>query len=504
MRENLQRQPPIYPPRHRQLLHAAIVLLLLVACHVDELPLATPREVTILPTFTPTVNSPPTLVSTTVTLGITPTLAAPLLVVQEDSLETPGANMPEGLSTVVPTTAVLSALTTQVIPTIPAAMLTPPVLPLPTSVPTAALVVKPERHIVQAGDTLSSIAQQYQTTVVAIKISNGLSDDLIYPDQSLVIPNQAPPLAIAPTLVPPVAVSTPVQKLSVLEGDLATAYPLTIATERFTLHYAPDPMPAQAPELLVTIIERALLHHEQMLQVTLPGRFDVYVAGAPFAPPDQSLRGHSYSADRFFVFLDDGSGNLDDLTYLIAHELTHMLVWLIFGRPTDPMLSEGAAVYVGMDFIAHAQHIPLTTFCAAYDQIGALPWVSAKLTYMGHMRDLENYYAAGCFVKYLIETYSVEKFGLLYPTNDYVGIYGKTLAQLDTEWHADMAANLIPVPFDAFTFVQFVDRLKFAHATLFDTFTGTPEQMTRYRILDQVRMALIEGRLVDVQTYFSQ
>ena len=67
-----------------------------------------------------------------------------------------------------------------------------------------------------------------------------------------------------------------------------------------------------------------------------------------------------------------------------------------------------------------------------------------------------------------------------------------------------MAANLIPVPFDAFTFVQFVDRLKFAHATLFDTFTGTPEQMTRYRILDQVRMALIEGRLVDVQTYFSQ
>jgi len=514
MIENSQQQTPLYPPQRRNFPCATmvIVLLLLTACHVDEQPRTTPLSVTLFPTFTPTVDGTPPLVDVPVTLGITATLAAPQLVATVDILETTIGNMHEELSTVAPTATatiwptitVSPLLTTQQIPTIPATMLTPTTLPPPTVVPTVALVVQSDRYIVQAGDTLSSIAQRHQTTVAALKVTNGLSDDLIYPDQSLVIPSEAPPLAIVSMPTPPLPTSSSVQTLSVLEGDLTTAYPLTLATDRFTLHYAPNPMPAQAPEVLADIVMRALLHHEQMLQVALPGRFDVYVAGAPFAPPDQSLRGHSYSADRFFVFLDDGSGNLDDLTYLIAHELTHMFVWLIFGRPTDPMLSEGAAVYVGMDFIAHAQHIPITTFCAAYDQIGALPWVSAKLTYMGHMRDLENYYAAGCFVKYLIETYQVEKFGQLYPSNDYIGIYGKTLAELDTDWHAAIAANPLPIPFDAVTFVQSVERLKIAHATLFDIFTGTAEQMTQYRALDQVRMALLEGRLADVQTYFGQ
>ncbi|MBX3013601.1 MAG: LysM peptidoglycan-binding domain-containing protein [Caldilineaceae bacterium] len=362
----------------------------------------------------------------------------------------------------------------------------------------------PTFYIVQAGDTLSAIAQEQQTTVAAIKMANRLIDDLIYPDQPLIIPGAIPTLALAPVVVPVVATPITVQPLSILEGDLAAAYPLTMRTERFTLHYAPDPLPAHSPDVLANLTARALAHHEQMLQVTLSGRFDVYVAGSPFAPPDQSLRGHSYSADRYFVFLDDGSGNLDDVAYLIAHELTHMFVWLLFGRPTDPMLSEGAAVYVGMDFIAHAQHMPMTTFCAAYQQLDRLPWVSTRLTYQGHIRDLENYYSAGCFVKYLIETYGIEKFGRLYPSNDYSGIYGKTLAQLDAEWHTAFAATLGPVPFDAGLFIHLVERLKGAHATLFKTFTGTTEQMAEYRTLDQVRMALLEGRLADVQRYFEQ
>ncbi|MDQ7030930.1 MAG: LysM peptidoglycan-binding domain-containing protein [Ardenticatenia bacterium] len=43
-------------------------------------------------------------------------------------------------------------------------------------------------HVVKAGETLYSIAQQYNTTVQAIKRLNGLETDVIYVGQVLVIP----------------------------------------------------------------------------------------------------------------------------------------------------------------------------------------------------------------------------------------------------------------------------------------------------------------------------
>lgn len=46
----------------------------------------------------------------------------------------------------------------------------------------------PTVHIVQAGDTLFSIALRYGVTVEAIKAANGLGSDFIYVGQRLVIP----------------------------------------------------------------------------------------------------------------------------------------------------------------------------------------------------------------------------------------------------------------------------------------------------------------------------
>lgn len=45
-----------------------------------------------------------------------------------------------------------------------------------------------QEHVVQAGETLYSIARQYGTTVEAIKNLNGLTSDTIYVGQILVIP----------------------------------------------------------------------------------------------------------------------------------------------------------------------------------------------------------------------------------------------------------------------------------------------------------------------------
>jgi len=462
------------------------VISALAACLAHGQSAATPRVILPVPTFT-------------VRLAPAPTVAKRI------------AAQPTVTRMASTTLVVSNTQTIQGAPTLP------PVAHPPTRTVNAA--VESVQYTVRSGDTLSGIAVRFQTTVSALQAANQLTGDLIQADQVLTIPDgaallastpspSAPELAsdqnvITPTTPAAIPLAGQTAKLSILEGDLASAYPALFTTDRFTLHYAPGAIPTDHPQLLADILMRALAHHEQMLHITLPGRFDAYVAGSPFQPPDQSLRGHSYSAQRYFVFLDDGSGNLDDLTYLAAHELTHMFTWLVFGQPTDPMLSEGAAVYVGMDFIAKARHMPITTFCAAYSQAGVLPRVSAHLRYQGHIRDLENYYAGGCFVKHLIENYGAEKFGKLYPSNDYVGIYGKTLKQLDDEWHASVAATPVAVPFEPAELVRLVERLEAAHTNLFDTFTGTAQEMARYRELDPIRMALLEGRLKNIEAYFS-
>ncbi len=494
------------------------MVLTLTACGTNGQTNSPARVFIPVPTYTSTGAATPASINLSAT--VTPaTLIPPPAVEAEEPLLDPGAAIPDLFITTEPTATVLPTVTTsptatvQSIATIPAAALTPGLALNAAPTATKITVIRSSLYTVQAGDTLLAIATRFQTSVDAIKVANQLLDDTIYPEQALTIP-QGVALAMV-TAVPPAQSQAPITQvitpisaaarpLSILEGDLAKAYPATLVTERLTLHYASGTIPQEHPQLLADSLMRALAHHEQMLQISLPGRFDAYVAGSPFVPPDQSLRGHSYSAQRYFVFLDDGSGNLDDLTYLAAHELTHMFTWLVFGRPTDPMLSEGAAVYVGMDFIAGARHMPILTFCAAYIQVGALPHVSAHLRYQGHIRDLENYYAAGCFVGYLIETYGPQKFGKLYPSNDYVGIYGKTLAQLDDEWHTASAAAQMPVPFDAAELVRLVELLGAAHTQLFDTFTGTAQQMAVYRELDTVRMALLEGRLEDVNRYFTR
>ncbi len=82
------------------------------------------------------------------------------------------------------------------------------------------------------------------------------------------------------------------------------------------------------------------------------------------------------------------------------------------------MLSEGTAVYAGMDFVRGQELLPLRDFCAVYWQAGALPRVSQDLDFLGHIRNLENYYSAGCFVEFLIERYGAPAFGNLYATGE--------------------------------------------------------------------------------------
>ena len=85
--------------------------------------------------------------------------------------------------------------------------------------------------------------------------------------------------------------------------------------------------------------------------------------------------------------------------------------------------------------------MPIDDFCISYLQAEQLPVVSNYLSFEGHIRDLPNYYTAGCFVKYLVSTYGTTHFAILYPTGDYFSVYGKSIHHLEAEWRNQLATQ---------------------------------------------------------------
>lgn len=351
-------------------------------------------------------------------------------------------------------------------------------------------------HTVISGETLSDIAYRYDVSVEAIKLANGLPSDFIQAGSDLVIPVEG----IAIQQPTPGTVGLAWQP-SVIEGDVDTFYSQVTDAERFTLHYQPNSLPAQDIVTVLEMITTALTHIEKTLDVHLDGRFDAYAAGSLFRAPNLALRGRSFSSHHRFFFLYDGTGTPADQQYILTHELTHVTTWNTMGRPVSVMLHEGVAVYTGMELVEDSGYIPLGLFCAAYHSIGQLPSMSASPTFEGHIRDLDSYYTAGCFVQFLIERYGTDSFAEVYHTGDYYGVYGKDIADLEAEWIADIQAANYSIPFDPNELVHYVGEVATAYDRLFGGFEGTESQMAAYEELDRARMALLQGHLHDTANH---
>jgi LysM repeat protein len=361
----------------------------------------------------------------------------------------------------------------------------------PELISTLALTPAPTEHLVNGGQTLDSIAEMYGTTAESIRLANGMVGDAIIPGQLLLIPGDE-------------LSHLPPWQFSILEGNLDGAYPISYQTERFTLRLTPGTYPARDPEILAELEQNALDHIETVFQAKLDKNFEVFIAGSVFAPQNRALRGRSFSYNLQTFYLHDGTGNAADQQYIATHELTHLFTWNVFGTPVSVMLSEGAAVYAGMSLISGTQHLPLNDFCLAYLQAGDLPWVSSSLSYQGHIANLENYYAAGCFTGYLIETYGPQKFGQLYPSGNYDAVYGRSLVALESDWRAQLTNHVPLREIDPLFLVSSVKTLETRYINFFSNFSGTPVQLNAYRHLDRARIALLEGRLEDIELLLNE
>jgi len=375
---------------------------------------------------------------------------------------------------------------------------------------TATPTLSPEEsnrvvYTVKAGDTLGGIAKSYDVTVGEIISANNLSSDIIRVGQDLTIPVPPPPPTETPTATAtppatptPTITPTPTWGPSALDGDLSVAYPETGGPQRFTLHYRAGIYGIEDSAAVQAMAVKGMAHIEGTFRATLPGTFDIYVAGTTFAAPNTWQRGYTLPVERRIFFLHDGTGTSEDQQYTLTRELAHLYAWHMFGPPTSTLESEGFAVYMGMTAIADSDHMPLKTFCVAYHQAGKLPRVSRPLRFENHIVDLQNFYAAGCFTEYLIETHGMDKFRAVYRSGDYESVYGASLETLEEAWIANIETSAVSIPFEPEALVRAVAAVGKAYTTLFANFRGTAAQRTAYQTLDAARIALLTGDLATV------
>ena len=347
-------------------------------------------------------------------------------------------------------------------------------------------------HLVASADTLGIISSLYGVSEAELRTNNWMHGNAILAGQRLMI--------VKGQDWKPQYAGYAIQK-----GEMLSAYPASLEMPRFTLHYIPQTYPAVDPEALARLFENGLNNDEKLFGHPLLTHFDLFATGVFYAIPDQYLRGHSYSKDLYIAFLHDGSGDAIDQQYLMAHEMTHLYMWNTFGQPFSFLLSEGAAVYAGKSLTASSSYIQLEQFCKAYEILGKLPRISDKeLTYKGQNYDLENYYTAGCFVKYLIERYGVDELGGVYGTDDYEGVYGKSLVELENEWHTYLHNLNLSFSFNPQELVDVNEALKSSYQRFFADIFTRPNMLNYYLLLDQARLAGLDLRFVDAKELLRQ
>lgn len=331
-------------------------------------------------------------------------------------------------------------------------------------------------------------------------------------------PTTAPTLAATvPPTVPPAPTTAPVEasvreavpvdrayaggwERSSITGNLTTNYPRFTRHARFTLYYQPDTYTAAHVEETVTLVEESLAAVEARLGATMPERFEMLVAGTLYARPNAHLRGLAASDVNQVYVLHDGTGTDADNAYFFAHELAHLVAAHAYGSHGDSLLmSEGVATWAAMPALEAGGYLPADELCAAMHAAGIMPSMvdieEDRDAFKGHIRHPFNYFGAGCFVGYLVDTYGLDALRAVYPTSAYTAAYGKSLAALDAEFRAALVERWAAgAAVDAARLPKVAGRVSEAYAYVFYHYDDAdPVYYQAYLAADRARVALWQG-----------
>jgi hypothetical protein len=262
-----------------------------------------------------------------------------------------------------------------------------------------------------------------------------------------VVPSATPTLTAMPSpaaSATPTAVPTPIflegEPAPQLEGELA------MQTYSLDLYRLPGAISAETIQQLALPAESSILTGSQELGAMLTGR--IAVRFEPAQSGACAIRGLTLSNERTIRLFYEPDVDPNRILSILAHEFFHQLQHDYYGeyahRRSDVILLEGMAVWGSRAYFRDEQGrylyqerakqalregrlLPLTTSLEA----------DCRTT---TRNDMYNQWAS--FVDYLLTTYGREKLDAVYRDStgrpagsaNYLGVYGKRLADLESEW----------------------------------------------------------------------
>ncbi|MEZ4514333.1 MAG: hypothetical protein R3C62_20855 [Chloroflexota bacterium] len=354
------------------------------------------------------------------------------------------------------------------------------------------------------------------TTAVAIAQPTILPSDT--PTATAIPPTATPTAVPSPTAtpIPPTATPSPTAvpqanwPPSLLTGDLQSSYPLSTTVGSLVIHYQPGTYPADHLGELTAVLPPIITDLETALGGGIGHPIDLYLAGTLFAD-NPALQGLTQSYEFQTAVLVNGAFHPGERDYILAHELAHIIATHRLGPASSPLLHEGLAVYLPQAHLVQtAGYLPHTTLCAIAQQSGQFSPITelaqqgyGPTTFGGHIRTFIHYNLSGCFVGYLLETYGLAQFDAVYESGDYVGIYGRSLAELESDWQATLTN--IPIPIDGTRFLQQTTAI----ATAYDRYLaasvgGQHANWPAYLQLNHARLANNQGHLDEAAQYLAE
>jgi hypothetical protein len=262
-----------------------------------------------------------------------------------------------------------------------------------------------------------------------------------------IVPSATPMLTPTPTTAvsaTPTAVPTPI----FLEGEPAPrlAGELAMQTYSLDLYRLPGAISAATIQQLALPAESSIITGSQELGAMLTGR--IAVRFEPAQSGACAIRGLTLSNERTIRLFYEPDADPNRIIAILAHEFFHQLQHDYYGeyhhRRSDVILLEGMAVWGSRAYFRDEQGRFLYQERAKQAlREGRLLPLTTSLEADCRTTTRNNIYNEwGSFVEYLLSTYGREKLDAVYRDStgrpagsaNYLGVYGKRLADLESEW----------------------------------------------------------------------
>ncbi len=233
------------------------------------------------------------------------------------------------------------------------------------------------------------------------------------------------------------------------ETSVQEALSLRLETEHFIIYAAPSLSKLQA--------ERLKMDHElrwaqlkRFFKVAPEGKITAYV----YANVDDKARlmgaGRTQIARPWAKQIHIHGFEVPHR--VLKHELAHIFAGSLAKRPFLVPTEFGVLVNIGVvEGIAvaadwPARELTVHAWTRAMRGLKLAPDMRKILSPMGFwsVSSSQAYTVAGSFIRFLVEQYGIEKFGVLYSANDFETAYGKPLDTLVSEWETFIDA--LPLP----------------------------------------------------------